>query len=80
METSSRALKVKKRRAVLGLAAWKEGDGRKISDGAEWDRYEGGSGDASRHAGKERGRKIIKRKDITRLKCRWPNAKEMVVK
>ena len=40
METSSRALKVKKRRLVLGPAAWREGE-----RAVEWDRYEGGSGE-----------------------------------
>ena len=49
METSSRALKVKKRRLVLGPAAWREGE-----RAVEWDRYEGGREDASRHAGKRK--------------------------
>ena len=75
--TSSRALKVKKRRLVLGPAAWRE----RASEVEE-------SGIGMRVAVKTRpgmqekgrGRKIIKRQDITRLKCRWPNAKEMGVK
>jgi hypothetical protein len=80
METSSRALKVKKRRAVLGPAAWKEGGGR--YEGQRWSRVGIGMRVAvETRPGmqeKERGREIIKRQDITRLKCRWPNAKEMV--
>ena len=53
METSSRALKGEEKTPGVGsccMEGAREGGGRDIV--VEWDRYEGGSGDASRHAGK----------------------------